>query len=210
MNRFITPTRVGVVLAGAVLAAAAVWAVAGRLPVSKPNVAAAASVAKPACAHGASVAECPAITQAECAAAMKKAESASCPACPACPATPSKSAAAVTAQRAEKKAPTRGAGMVAAIDPQSGELTAPTAEQAAALQALGVSSADPSMGIEILRRANGSVVAIDRAGLFQQFSMVTVGPDGKLHAVCAQGPVQAAEILRNPPVPQPAPAAEEK
>jgi len=204
MNRFITPTRVGVVLAGAVLAAAAVWAVAGRLPVSKPNVAAAASVAKPACAHGASVAECPAMTQAECAAAMKKAESASCPA------TPSKSAAAVTAQRAEKKAPTRGAGMVAAIDPQSGELTAPTAEQAAALQALGVSSADPSMGIEILRRANGSVVAIDRAGLFQQFSMVTVGPDGKLHAVCAQGPVQAAEILRNPPVPQPAPAAEEK
>jgi hypothetical protein len=201
MNRIVTPARVGVVLAGAALVAVAVWAVAGKLPVSKRHVVAAVPVAAHSCAQSTGMTEC--------ASAAKTMDEAcgACPACPACPAAPSRSTAApATAERVEE-APMKGPGMVAAIDPETGELGAPTPEQAAALRPLGTASASESEGILEQHHADGSVSVTDLSGRFQEYMLVKVGPDGKLQKVCVDAS-QKGTVLKKPPAPAPKPLEE--
>jgi hypothetical protein len=87
-------------------------------------------------------------------------------------------------------------GMKAAIDPATGRLVRPTAEQVQALDAqAGVRRAaddDPSRGIAIVRLANGTEVAqLDER--FHEFEVARIGADGKLVRACVQGPDAAAK-----------------
>jgi hypothetical protein len=88
-------------------------------------------------------------------------------------------------------------GMKAAIDPATGRLVRPTAEQVQALDAqAGVRRApddDPSRGIAVVRLANGAEIAhLDER--FQEYEVARIGADGKIQRACVQGPDQAAKF----------------
>lgn len=89
------------------------------------------------------------------------------------------------------------AGLIVAIDPETGELGSPNAEQLAALRAKSGGSEDPMEGLLEIRHPDGSVSVRDLSGRFLQFEIVRVGPDGSLQAGCAQGPEQAAAQMRD-------------
>ena len=91
----------------------------------------------------------------------------------------------------------RASGMKAAIDPATGRLVRPTAEQVQALDAqAGVRRAaddDPARGIPVIRLANGAEIAhLDER--FQEFEVARIGADGKLVRSCVQGPDAAAKL----------------
>jgi len=91
----------------------------------------------------------------------------------------------------------RASGMKAAIDPATGRLVRPTAEQIQALDAqAGVRRAaddDPARGIPVIRLANGAEIAhLDER--FQEFEVARIGADGKLVRSCVQGPDAAAKL----------------
>jgi len=93
---------------------------------------------------------------------------------------------------------TRAAGMRVAIDPIDGTLSMPAADDATQLVVI-----DDGAPIPVRLRANGSRFAIldDR---FAEFSVVTLGPDGKPSWSCVHGPQGAAQFHRQPhtaPVP---------
>src|SRR5262245_17628932 len=93
-------------------------------------------------------------------------------------------------------AQTGAAGMVAAIDPETGELTAPTAEQLRELRAAEVSKTGRST-IETYQRPDGTVIGV-LDGRFDHYSVVQVGADGKLHSVCAHGEEHCKSALQAP------------
>ena len=98
--------------------------------------------------------------------------------------------------RAASRTLAGASGMKAAIDPATGRLVRPTAEQVQALDAqAGVRRAiddDPSRGIAIVRLANGTEVAqLDER--FHEFEVARIGADGKLVRTCVQGPDAAAK-----------------
>ncbi len=192
MNRFASPLRAGLWLAGAAVVALAVWAAAEHRP-RDPSATAAAAQPRPVAAHAcaADAAGCPAA--AECP-GMQTADQ-DCPPCPACPVE----TAAPTAHVAKAEAPaaSAGAGMVAAIDPETGELGAPSPEQAAALRPLPT-AAVPGQEYEEIRNADGSVTVVDLSGRLQEYAVVQIGPDGKLLKQCVSGAKQAAAALRAP------------
>jgi hypothetical protein len=89
------------------------------------------------------------------------------------------------------------AGMIAAIDPQTGQLVAPTAEQAAALQLKALDPAEAMQGLEEVHFADGTVSVKDLSGRFMQYEVVRLGPDGSVQASCVQGAGEAAAALRD-------------
>ena len=139
------------------------------------------------------------------------------------PTKPAKSAKATTAStktRAVRKPGTTArsanasgtfvhtSGMKAAIDPATGRLVRPTAEQVRELDAqAGVRRAaddDPSRGIPVIRLANGAELAqLDER--FQEFEVARIGADGKLVRACVQGPAAAAKFRADAPAKAPAP-----
>jgi len=105
----------------------------------------------------------------------------------------------------------RASGMKAAIDPATGRLVRPTAEQVQALDAqAGVRRAaddDPSRGIPVIRLANGAEIAhLDER--FQEFEVARIGADGKLVRSCVQGPDAAAKLRADAQAVAPKPARE--
>ena len=87
------------------------------------------------------------------------------------------------------------AGMVVAIDPETGALTAPTPEQLRELGAAEVAKPGRS-NIETYQRPDGTVIGVlDES--FQHYSVVQVGADGKLHSVCVHGEEKCTNALHS-------------
>jgi hypothetical protein len=89
------------------------------------------------------------------------------------------------------------AGMMVAIDPETGELVAPTAEQAASLQPKSLNPADAMEGLEEIHHSDGSVSVSDISGRFMQYEVVRIGPDGTVRKSCVQGADEAAAAVRD-------------
>jgi hypothetical protein len=97
--------------------------------------------------------------------------------------------------------PAFSSGAVIALDPETGELGMPSAQQMSELQ--GMPSVipgdlnDSDVGLVDVRHASGAVIR-DLQGRFQETSTVTIGPDGKIMFGCgmhngtATSPTQAA------------------
>lgn len=102
--------------------------------------------------------------------------------------------------------------MKAAIDPATGRLVRPTAEQVLALDAqAGIRRAaaedDPARGITTERLANGATLArLDER--FQEYEVARIGPDGKLVRDCVHGPEAAARFRKDAQARAAAPAQE--
>ena len=89
------------------------------------------------------------------------------------------------AQPAASSPGSTGAGMVVAIDPETGALTAPTPEQRRELGA--ADAAKPSRSTtETYQLPDGTVIGrIDESS--DHYSVLQVGADGKVQTVCAHG-----------------------
>jgi hypothetical protein len=88
------------------------------------------------------------------------------------------------------------AGMVVAIDPETGQLGMPSASQVEELQSQIVPSDDinrSTEGLQEVHHADGSV-SIDVKGRFQEFATVRVLPNGTKVFGCADGPKAASSI----------------
>jgi hypothetical protein len=100
------------------------------------------------------------------------------------------------------------AGMIVGIDPETGQIGLPTAEQRQALDE--EASRQPNLsrstvGLVEERLPNGTVrVSLD--GRFQEYATVRIGPDGKKIYGCVDDP----SGLLSEPVPAQPPAAEER
>jgi hypothetical protein len=103
-------------------------------------------------------------------------------------ATPKKVAARVAR-------PAGVAGLVVAIDPETGDLGRPSAEQIAELEAaqtvLPIDETSHSGPVTTVRNADGSVTA-NLNGAYQEFATVHVGPNGKLTFGCSDAPTLPA------------------
>ena len=97
------------------------------------------------------------------------------------------------------------AGLVVAIDPATGDLGMPSAEQLAELEAaqrmVPVDETDHAGPVTTVRNANGSVT-VNLNGGYQEFATIHKGPNGKLTFGCADSPTLST--------PQPAPSAPEE
>jgi hypothetical protein len=111
-----------------------------------------------------------------------------------------------TTKRIAAPAPAQ-AGMVVAVDPESGQLGMPTAEQ---LEALGVSNNlaldDSDAGLVQVVHPNGSV-GVDLQGRFQEYSVIRITSDGRRVVECTPTRKEAARLMLTP---VPARALEEK
>lgn len=91
------------------------------------------------------------------------------------------------------------AGMVVAVDPETGVLGMPTSEQ---LQALGLDQSaaydDSDAGLVEVHHPDGTV-SIDLQGRFQEYSVIRITPDGKKIMACVPTRAQAARVLAIPP-----------
>lgn len=104
-------------------------------------------------------------------------------------------------------------GMIVAIDPETGMLGLPTAEQSAALsRAATLSRAEEEMlsrsfvGLREFRLADGTV-GLDLGGRFQEFSVARIGADGRVTFDCLSDPTAVRRALVAPvPLVAPAPA----
>jgi hypothetical protein len=104
---------------------------------------------------------------------------------PAAPA-PAKVAAAPASPRTSATAPRGTAGMVVAIDPETGELGMPSAQQLEELHAQGMPSEDlnySDAGLTPVVHPNG-MVSLDLQGRFQEYATIHVGPDGRKIVGC--------------------------
>jgi hypothetical protein len=100
------------------------------------------------------------------------------------------------AARTPGATPRGRAGMVVGIDPASGELGPPTAEQLRAIQA----GTDPSLdhstaGLEVITFPDGSQ-RVNLAGRFRAYSVVTIGGDGLVHLDCVEDRASALALAR--------------
>ena len=103
---------------------------------------------------------------------------------------------------ADKKGQGTGSGVMAAVDPATGKLRQPTAEESKAL-ALGIQSmlkSSPSP-FQVKLAADGTM-SLDLGTTFLNISIAQVGPDGAIHETCVDNP--AAALVTS------APAYEEK
>jgi len=94
------------------------------------------------------------------------------------------------------------AGMVVAIDPETGQLGVPNAEQLRELFPLGTHAFQTPEGFAITYRPDGSV-SIEVGSQLQEYSFVRIGPDGKRVHGCAPGPpdLRTIEALPLPSAP---------
>jgi hypothetical protein len=129
---------------------------------------------------------------------------------------PTKASVAPATVAARKATPTKVAarvsrpagvgGLVIALDPATGELGMPSAEQMAELEAvqdrtIPVDETDHAGPVTTVRNADGSVTAHLNGG-YQEFATVHKAPNGKLSFGCADAPTL--------PTTQPAPSALEE
>jgi hypothetical protein len=99
-----------------------------------------------------------------------------------------------------------GAGMVVAVDPETGALRMPTAEEMQTLQSMNRDDAlnlsNQGLSAEPL---TGGGIKIDLQGRFQDYSVVRVGPDGKFIFGCGKTQAEAMAETYAPSRPTGAP-----
>jgi hypothetical protein len=106
---------------------------------------------------------------------------------PAKPVAPSVVAAPAT--------PIGAAGMIVAIDPETGALVAPTAEQARTLTAAERTGLmRTSEGLAEVRMPDGSVM-LDLQGRFMEYSVVQLDPTGHPHFLCVNDEIALRALL---------------
>jgi hypothetical protein len=90
------------------------------------------------------------------------------------------------------------AGMVIAVDPETGALRMPTTEE---MQALSTPVEDDlnqsDVGLTPVHHANG-MISLDLQGRFQDYAVVRVGPDGKMIFGCGTTQAGAMSDTHNP------------
>jgi hypothetical protein len=104
---------------------------------------------------------------------------------------------------------TAAAGMVVAIDPETGALTLPTPEQMLALtpqERTGLLRT--TAGLQAVRLPDGTVM-LDLQGRFMEFAVVQLDAQGRPYFRCLDDPAALRRALLEC-APAPAPAAEEK
>ncbi len=88
------------------------------------------------------------------------------------------------------------AGMVVGIDPASGELGPPTAEQLQTIRAQSDPTLDRSTaGLEVVTFPDGSQ-RVNLQGRFRAYSVLTIGADGVAHMECVEGRGSALALAR--------------
>jgi hypothetical protein len=88
--------------------------------------------------------------------------------------------------------PASNGGLVAIKDPVTGQLRQPTAEEIGALLRLGPAAA--ARPVEERRLPNGAyVVVLDPS--FDNYSVVSKGPDGRLVTTCVEGKAKAEQAV---------------
>lgn len=97
---------------------------------------------------------------------------------------------------------TAGSGMRAFIDPATGQLREPTAEEAAALARRGLRASAMSTGPEVVRHANGMLSA-ELGDDYMTEVVVRRNADGSLSMACVPKPLTAT-VLYAPAKPRPA------
>lgn len=106
--------------------------------------------------------------------------------------------ATVTPVAAKAQAPSAGmAGMVVAIDPESGELGMPSAEQLAELHLTESDQVSRDQGGVVVRNADGSLT-LDLQGRGQDYAVVRRTADGKLVVGCTDHPEDADHLHLTP------------
>jgi hypothetical protein len=89
--------------------------------------------------------------------------------------------------------------VTAAIDPATGKLRQPTAEESKAL-ALGIQSMlKRSVQSLQLQQAPDGTMSIDLGSAFLNVSIAQMGPDGLLHESCVNDPASAKALVTTPP-----------
>jgi hypothetical protein len=87
------------------------------------------------------------------------------------------------------------AGMVVALDPETGTFGPPNAEQAKALEEQMKASLNQSdVGLEFVNHPDGST-SVDLQGRFQSMSIAQIGPDGRVHTTCVDTHEAAHAVL---------------
>jgi hypothetical protein len=102
-----------------------------------------------------------------------------------------------TSKVAAPVATSAAAGMVVAIDPETGQLGMPSVEQLRELFPPGTSVAQTPDGFVVTHRPDGSV-SIDVGNQLQEYSFVHIGPDGKRVQGCAPAPADLRTIRTVP------------
>ena len=113
---------------------------------------------------------------------------------------PAEAPAAVTsaAEAAPPAAPpVSAAGLVAARDPETGELRAPTAAELAELAAEWAPMRSDEDLVPVVRP--DGTVTVDLQGRFLEFALATGGPEGAIVTRCTGDPSQALAILAGAP-----------
>jgi hypothetical protein len=148
----------------------------------------------------------PASPQGDATAKVPMAQLAAAPALPSAPSAPATPAAA-PALPAARTAPPTQAGMVVAIDPETGQLGMPSPEQ---LAELGMTSPfllnESADGLVETQHPDGSV-SIDLEGRFQDYAVARLGRDGKPVFGCVHNQDELRRFVQNR---GPAPAALEE
>lgn len=100
---------------------------------------------------------------------------------------------------ASKKGQGAGSGVTAAIDPATGKLRQPTAEESKAL-ALGIQSMlKRSVQSLQLQQAPDGTMSIDLGSAFLNISIAQMGPDGLLQESCVNAPESAKALVTTTP-----------
>jgi hypothetical protein len=98
------------------------------------------------------------------------------------------------------------AGQQAAVDPKTGKLRQPTADEVRDLtQSLQPALSQSSEGLVEVRHPDGSV-SVDLQGRFQDAVLAKVNPDGSVEQHCVTTVKEAEAFLTAKPVAKPAPA----
>jgi len=87
-------------------------------------------------------------------------------------------------------------GMVVVRDPQTGQLRAPTADEARALTGSAAQRKAPAGHVETVGPGGSRKVQLGRSALV--YSVATRGPDGKLEEQCVSGEHAAHAALTHP------------
>jgi len=125
------------------------------------------------------------------------------------PATVSPTKAATTPTAVVSPIPLGAAGMVAAVDPETGALVPPTAEQVRSLAAAERTGLmRTSAGLTEVRLPNGAVM-MDLQGRFMEYSLVQLDRAGCPHFLCVNDEIMLRALLARY-APAPTPACEER
>ncbi len=97
-------------------------------------------------------------------------------------------------QHTQTTATGEGAQQVA-VDPATGALGAPTAEQIQALErAVAAMLSQSSEGLEVVELPDGTLT-VDLLGRFQEVAVAAVAPDGTLRTGCVSRPGEVRAVL---------------